>query len=68
MRRVFAVMILALGIGLAAGPAVMLATGGADNVAAHRGHSVTAGEPYRPVSPVDPQPQPQPIWIIRIPI
>ena len=68
MRRVFAVMILALGIGLTAGPAVPLATGGSDNVAAYRGHPMTAGEPYQPVSPVDPQPQPQPIWIIRIPI
>ncbi len=67
MRRIFAVVILAIGIGLAAGPAVTPATGGADNVAADRGRSVTAGEPYQPVNPVDPQPQPQPIWIIRIP-
>ena len=68
MRRVLAVALLVAGLGLAAGAAVAPKAGAAGHAAAFRGKSpISAGEPYQPVSPVDPQPQPQPIWIIRFP-
>ena len=69
MRRMLAAVTLATCLGVAVGASPALKTGTTNHaVWLPESNGAVEAEPYGPVSPIDPQPQPQPIWIIRIPI
>jgi len=67
MRRMAAVVIVAIGLGLAINGSPALTAGGRTDSVWFPGAPGPA-QPYLPVVPIDPQPQPsQPVWIIRVP-
>ena len=67
MRRMLATVTLATCLGVAVGAFPKAGTTN-HTVWWPASNGAVEAEAYGPVSPIDPQPQPQPIWIIRIPL